>query len=641
MKFLVTLLLLPWSALAFFQQPTQSLSLLQAGYAGAANYADGQNSLVVGKTDTSSGDYLAQPVSPADFFKGIVFGIDTNSFTVINGTLYGKATAGGGSYPAIMTNYDASTFAATNFIYLGNVPSFYGWAHSGYTNATINIGMAVGAVVVASADGGATWTANATNVPCVIALTNLVGATDNATNVTVLAYVNPAAIGATNDRTDQVEFVAPAVDPKSPVTLSQMQAGDASAAANWATFPASSDVDLSGRGLKFGGTWKVWTSNRVMIATANLVDVWTVTPGISTNGNAPILVSLTAGGYYTFEVSADSTPTIYYSKTLPNTNSWPVLPSQTNSFSGGYWYVTAPILTNAAPYFRAAIAGTNATAAVLNFNGGIKAQSFTGSMNASNVTGVVPTTVSISPSSVTNDGTQFPAGTVTSGTTNLAGALIATNAASQRFYSFNGGSLTNLPLSGISTNGGTVGMIPTVTSTGLVYTARNDQPASSALTNLANRNGGELTNLNYSALTNTFWMPLIALTSSGQGQAYGTNSFFTFGTFANGSLSTGSRLAEVIPSGWYREADFSVSHGTGLLNGQTATAYLYTNGAVCSASAVTCVTTNISNTSVNNHVVFTPPIFIPTNTLGYIGVIMSTNQTVYGFSLIYKFTPAP
>ena len=50
--------------------------------------------------------------------------------------------------------------------------------------------------------------------------------------------------------------------------------------------------------------------------------------------------------------------------------------------------MTAPLLTNAAAYFRAAIAGTNATAAVLNFNGGIKAQSFTGSVNSSNVTGL-------------------------------------------------------------------------------------------------------------------------------------------------------------------------------------------------------------------------------------------------------------
>ena len=388
MKFFFTLLLLPLSALAFFQQPTQSLSLLQAGYAGAANYADGQNSIVVGKTDTSSGDYVAQPVAPADFFKGLVFGVDSNSFAVLNGTLYSKAVAGGGSYPAIVTNYDATAFAATNFIYLGNVPSFYGWTHSGYTNATIDIGMAAGAQVVASADGGTTWTQNPTNVPCVIALTNNVGATDNATNVTVLAYVNPAAIGATNDRTDQVEFVAPAVDPKSPVTLSQMQAGDATAAANWATFPASSDVDLSGRGLKFGGTWKVWTSNGVMIATANLVDVWTVTPGISTNGNAPTLVSLTVGSYYTFKVSADSSPTIYYSTNLPNTNSWPVLPSQTNSFSAGYWFVTAPLLTNAAAYFRAAIAGTNGTAAVLNFNGNVKAQTFTGNLDITNVIGL-------------------------------------------------------------------------------------------------------------------------------------------------------------------------------------------------------------------------------------------------------------
>ena len=82
--------------------------------------------------------------------------------------------------------------------------------------------------------------------------------------------------------------------------------------------------------------------------------------------------------------------------------------------------------------------------------GAINALSFTGNgsgltnLNASQLTGVVPTTVRISPSSITNDGTQFPMGTVTSGTTNLAGALIATNAVGQRLYSFNGGSLTNL-----------------------------------------------------------------------------------------------------------------------------------------------------------------------------------------------------
>ena len=61
MKFLVTLLLLPWSALAFFQTPTQPLTLYQSGY------LPNGGQIIVGNTDTGTGDFAAQPVA-ADFF---------------------------------------------------------------------------------------------------------------------------------------------------------------------------------------------------------------------------------------------------------------------------------------------------------------------------------------------------------------------------------------------------------------------------------------------------------------------------------------------------------------------------------------------------------------------------------------------
>lgn len=167
------------------------------------------------------------------------------------------------------------------------------------------------------------------------------------------------------------------------------------------------------------------------------------------------------------------------------------------------------------------------------------------------------------------------------------------------------GGSTNLPLSGISTNGGAVGMIPTVTSTGLVYTVHNDQPASSVLTNLANNNGGGLTNLTATNLVGTVPignLPALNYVASTNGTAQelsikGTNQFY--------STPSNSVIATVI-------------------NGQTNQLMLGTNRLRILFNGVTALTISNDNTIVSPTIANPTFTGTPTN----LNFVVSTN----GFS---------
>ena len=327
--------------------------------------------LVVGSFD-ASGNFQSLGVSAQQYFSSIVFGIDPNSFAVIGNTLYSKGLVNGGSYPSMVTNWTAAQFVSTNLVILGAIPSYYGASISGLTNtAGIDITHAGNASVVVSADGGATWKSNPTNAPCLVALSDMVGAMDSATNVTIYSYVNPAVLGQTNDTTDQILFVRTATDGRQPVTLSQANSIAASTPATWSQFPATSAVNFNGKAQVLDGTWTVTTSNGQLIWTANLVNVATITPGIS-SGSPPVTDSISvSGGNVTFQINASSAPSVYYVTNLTVTN-YTIVPSQTNWQSGGFWFVSAPLpLTNNAVFFKSATAGTNTAAAVVAFNANV------------------------------------------------------------------------------------------------------------------------------------------------------------------------------------------------------------------------------------------------------------------------------
>jgi len=378
MRCLLVILLLPVSALAIGGfgiglDTTTPFELLNNGLGGAAAFGDA-NQILVGTT-AADGSFAAQSVSPNNYFSSIVFGIDPNSFSVIGNTLYSKGLANGGSYPSMVTNYTSAVFASTNRFILGTVPSFFGYSLSGadyqtYLPDTIPTFPSYPTILV-SADGGSTWSGNFTNVPCIVELTNSIRANDNCSNLVIYSYVNPAQYNATNDYTTATIFVNTAGDNRSPVPKSQAQTIAASAAATavsgWSQSPAVSSVNLAGKPLVFNGTWSVTQSNQTMIWQANYQNVMTLTPGVTAGGQSIIEQLTIAGTTLTFQVAASSVPTMQYAFSLPATN-WTTLPSQTNWQGGGYWYVSAPAVTNGSCFFRASTAGTNSTAANMTIN---------------------------------------------------------------------------------------------------------------------------------------------------------------------------------------------------------------------------------------------------------------------------------
>ena len=358
---------------------TQPFQVLNYGFGGAANYADGQSKIIVGNND-GSGTFNGVPVAPSDFLNGMIFNVDSNSFAVINGTIYSKGLANGGSYVSLVTNYTSAVFAATNVFYVGIVPSYFGYSLQGdyqtHAAGTIPPFPAYSTVLV-SADGGATWTGNFTNVPCIVEITNAVGVNDNCSNLVIYSYVNPAQVNATNDYTTAVLYVNSAADSRSPVTLAQAQAMAAASsvagAAAWANYPATSAVNFNGKPVSFNGTWTIIESNQTLIVQANLRNLLTITPGGSAGQPSIINTLSIVGTNLTFNISASSVPTIYYNTNLTVTNGWAVLPAQTNWVSGGYWLVSAPEITPGICFFKSATAGTNTTAATMTIAANVQA----------------------------------------------------------------------------------------------------------------------------------------------------------------------------------------------------------------------------------------------------------------------------
>ena len=374
--FAAALLLAAHQAEAFFLNTSQQFVLLQSGYGGEANFGDGKSEIVVGVTDTNSGALISQPVQASDFFADVVHTLDTNSFSVINGVVYSKGLLNGGTFPALNTNlagiFAHFSFATNSRVIIAAVPSFKSASLAGGFSSQGGMTPPTYPSLQISTDGGATWqTGSPQTVPTLVSLYDASGNVDGFTNLIVNSFVNPSVIGGTNDLTSQTVLVTTTADGRSAVSVTTAGGIASSAAAQWATHPATADVNLNGFAIVHSSRFKTVTRTADLAIQADGADFETFTPAI-TGGAAPFInqISVVDKTNLIFKVSASESPGFRYLITAPTAAvTWTNLTLTTNWQSGGYYFAgaTMPITGgNVACLFEASVSGTNTAAAKIN-----------------------------------------------------------------------------------------------------------------------------------------------------------------------------------------------------------------------------------------------------------------------------------
>ena len=405
-KYIFILMATALPCFGFFNNANQPLDLLQSGYGGTAYFGDGKSQILAGTTDPNTGAFVAQGVAPEDYFPNVVT-LDTNSFSVIGGVVYSKGLLNGGTFPALNTNlagiFAHFSFATNSRVIIAGVPSFKSASLVGAFSSQGGMMPPTYPSLQISTDGGATWqTGSPQTVPTLVSLYDASGNVDGFTNLIVNSFINPSVIGGTNDLTSQTVLVTTTADGRSAVNVGSANSIAANAVTLWAASPAVADVNLAGHGLVMNSVWENLTSGYNLIFRANGSDFATFTPAV-VSGTAPSFVKLTkSGALLTFQLTAVDVPNIQYKTNLTVTG-WTDLPSQTNSFASGFWFVTAPAITNAANcFFRAGIAGTNSVSAKVS----VAAQFFAASLILTNASGA---RFAVSVNSTTNGLTFTPA----------------------------------------------------------------------------------------------------------------------------------------------------------------------------------------------------------------------------------------
>ncbi len=332
----------------------------------APTFADG-NALVLGAFD-GFGNFNAQSVTAASYFSGVAANLDTNSFAVINGTVYSKGSYGGGSVVLLQTNLVA-TFAAFSFtnntrLILGGFPSYTRGILTGLYSTASGANPPTQPQFQISTDAGNTWQQpTATNVPVLVSLYDASGNGDVVTNVTVYGYVAPEKVGNTNDFYGQVIFADMTSGAAREVVNRSGAASIAAAAASqWSGSPAVSSVNLNGFPLMFNTTW---TAKGI----GNGLDfggVLTLAPAITASGSNAYVAGLTVTATnLNFKVQSNgtNTPTIFYVTNLTQTP-WLTLTNTTNYTSGGFWFLTANKPASTQAFFKATATVTTNIATV-------------------------------------------------------------------------------------------------------------------------------------------------------------------------------------------------------------------------------------------------------------------------------------
>jgi hypothetical protein len=352
-----------------------SVTFFQSGGLGAPRFGDGSSMALIAEVD-SSGNLISAPVSLSDYLAGIVTSLDSNSFLVVNGTLYSKGLLGGGSYVSLSTNANF-VFTNGNRIVLGVVPSVQSFSLTayGYSSGPLTPPGPAPSLQY-SQDGGNSWfdltrVSDLTNA----ALISIYASDTNATasSAKVFSYVNPSAVGATYDLTQNPVLVTQTTNAASAVSVTGANIIAAAQAAKWAQYSASQPVNLAGNGETLNGTWTISTPTNALIFSANGSPVLTITAGAA-YGTAPNMQSITlAGTNATFKLISPNPPTIQVETNLNTPGTWSTLASQSNWQSGGFWYVAATVNPATNCFFRAYCLGTSATPNKAIFNAQVNA----------------------------------------------------------------------------------------------------------------------------------------------------------------------------------------------------------------------------------------------------------------------------
>ena len=333
-------------------------------------------SVLVPGPGNQKGTYVTPTL--ADFFKDVVFSVSSNDFNVVDGTLYSKGLAGGGTYT--VTNINLNPFFAANpafyttnnRVLLASVPSFYRGIINGGFDYDSGISPPSIPVVQISKDGGASWfNATSTNVPVLVSLYSTSGHHSGATNLTVTAFVNAEKQGTTNDVTGQTLLVSQTADSRSVVNVTGAGQIAATAASQWANSSAVATVNFGGHDLQASSEWRVTFTNSAVAWKYLGSDVLKLSGPILSNTPPAFLSISKAGTNMTFVIQSLQIPTVQWSPRLESP-SWSDLPSQVANYVNSSWTVTgpAPAATNA--FFRCYVSGLASAPATLTMNGIIK-----------------------------------------------------------------------------------------------------------------------------------------------------------------------------------------------------------------------------------------------------------------------------
>ena len=354
-------------------------NLLVPGIGGQPTFA-ATNAIIAGSID-DNGNFQASPVSPADYFSGVAYNLDSNSFAILGDTIYSKGLIGGGSVVVLQTNI-AAKFASFSFttnsrLIIGVVPSYIKAVIGGQVSAATGANPPTQAFPQISRDGGATWlTATSSTSPVIVSLYNNSGNNDTATNVTVYGYVAPDNVGKTNDFGGQVVFADMKTgDVREIVNRAGAATIAANAAAQWASSPAVAPVNLNGYALTFNATWTAQPIGSAL----DFGGVLKLTPKITSSGSNAYIAGFTVTSNLTFKIQANgsNTPSIFYCTNLISP-SWSTLTQSSNWTSGGYFFITAAKPAAAQSFFKATATVATNNAAV-TVTGDLSATSFTGS----------------------------------------------------------------------------------------------------------------------------------------------------------------------------------------------------------------------------------------------------------------------
>lgn len=347
-----------------------SVTNITAGFTNGGNATFGNLTLinplpisnVIATTNFPSGSLLQ-----VDPYGDITW---TTNVSVTNYSVSISQQVNSGTYISLNTNLSSVipaffSFTYTNRLILGTVPSFAAAEITGFAQPT-NAGLVFPNYDVQWSLDGTNWNGSISNtvLPVLVSLYDPTALADTYSNVTVYSYAETNLLGTTNDFTGQITLVTQISDSRSAVSVAGADGIAAMAAATWSQYPAQANVNLAGDGLTFNGIWSVNNPSNAFVLSGYGKSFLSLAPTIVSN-TPPVMVSVSVTTNIVLQIQSQIPPTAQYATNLYGVV-WASLPGQVTTLSGGYYYVTAPLVAGVTNiYFRAEIAGgTSSVAAV-------------------------------------------------------------------------------------------------------------------------------------------------------------------------------------------------------------------------------------------------------------------------------------